>query len=60
MFAGSPEGAKGSCGLYSLIETAKQNDYIPAYYLRALFEKAPYASSQEDWENLLPWNIFSK
>ena len=60
MIAGSPEGAKGSCSLYSLIETAKQNDYVPVHYLRALFEKAPYASSPEDWENLLPWNIFSK
>jgi len=60
MIAGSPEGAKGSCGIYSLIETAKQNDYVPAHYLRALFEKAPYASTSEDWEKLLPWNIFSK
>jgi len=59
MIAGSPEGAKGSCAIYSLIETAKQNDYVPAHYLKALFETAPYASSAEDWEKLLPWNIFS-
>ena len=59
LMAGSPEGAKSSCGIYSLIETAKQNGYVPAHYLRTLFEKAPYASSPEDWEKLLPWNIFS-
>jgi transposase len=58
LMAGSPEGAKSSCGIYSLIETAKQNDIIPAHYLTALFEKVPYASSPEDWEKLLPWNIF--
>ena len=59
LFCQSPEGAKSSCGIYSLIETAKQNDFIPANYLRALFEKAPYAVSSEDWEKLLPWNIFT-
>jgi len=28
-------------------------------YLMALFEKAPLANSQQDWEMLLPWNIFT-
>jgi transposase len=59
LLCGSPEGAKSSCGIYSLIQTAKENDCVPIHYLRALFEKAPYASSPEDWEKLLPWNIFS-
>jgi transposase len=59
MFCGSPEGAESSCGMYSLIETAKQNNTVPAaHYLTALFEKAPLASSPQDWEKLLPWNIF--
>jgi len=58
LLCGSPEGAKSSCGIYSLIETAKQNNCIPSYYLRVLFEKAPYVSSTEDWQKLLPWNIF--
>ena len=59
LFCQSPEGAKSSCGIYSLIETARQNGIIPAHYLTALFEKAPYANSAVDWENLLPWNIFT-
>jgi hypothetical protein len=58
MFCGSPEGAESSCGIYSLIETAKQNLIPPAHYLTTLFEKAPLASSPEDWEKLFPWNIF--
>ena len=58
LFNKSPEGAKSSCGIYSLIETAKQNGVEPLKYLRALFEKAPLASSPADWEKLLPWNIF--
>jgi len=29
-----------ACGMYSLIETAKQNNLIPNKYLTAVFEKA--------------------
>jgi len=58
MFNKSPEGAESSCGMYSLIQTAKLNGLNPFDYLKTLFEKAPYASSREDWEKLLPWNIF--
>ena len=54
LFCQSPEGAESSCGIYTLIETAKQNDIVPARYLTALFEKASFASSAEDWEKLLP------
>jgi transposase len=59
LFCKSPEGAESSCGMYSLIETAKQNGLVPLKYLTALFERAPLASSPEDWEKLLPWNIFN-
>jgi len=58
LFNKSPAGAESSCGIYSLIETAKQNGIEPLKYLRALFEKALHAASAEDWEKLLPWNIF--
>jgi len=58
LFNKSPKGAESSCGIYSLIETAKQNGIEPLKYLRKLFEEAPFASSPEDWEKLLPWNIF--
>jgi transposase len=58
LFNQSPEGAESSCGMYTLIETAKRNGLVPRNYLTALFEKAPLASSPQDWEKLLPWNIF--
>jgi len=57
MFCQSVGGAKSSCGMFTLIETAKQNGLVPRKYLTALFERAPYASSSGDWEKLLPWNI---
>jgi len=59
LFCKSPEGAENSCGIYSLIGTAKQNGLIPLHYLTTLFEKAPVAISPDDWEKLLPWNIFN-
>ena len=58
IFCQSPGGAESSCGMYSLIQTAKQNGVNTFKYLKVLFEKAPYAASLEDWEKLLPWNIF--
>jgi len=57
LFSKSPKGAESSCGIYSLIESAKQNGLEPLKYLRKLFEKAPFALTPDDWEKLLPWNI---
>jgi transposase len=57
LFNKSPEGAESSCGMYSLIETARQNGLQPLEYLRTIFERCPLAKTQEDWEKLLPWNI---
>ena len=58
MFCQSPAGAESSCGMYSLIQTAKLNGLNTFDYLKTLFEKAPFASTPEDWDKLLPWNIF--
>jgi transposase len=60
LFYQCPEGAESACGMYSLIETAKQNGIVPRDYLTALFEMAPLAVSPADWEKLLPWNIFHR
>ena len=57
LFSGSPDGAESSCGLFSLIETAKENNLNPQVYLYHIFENAPCISSPEDWEALLPWNV---
>jgi len=59
LFCQSVDGAKSSCGMFTLIETAKQNGLVPFKYLMAVFERAPFASTPKDWEKLLPWNIFT-
>lgn len=57
LFAGPPEGAAASAGLYSLIETAKANGLEPYKYLRYIFEKLPFVETAEDCELLLPRNL---
>ena len=57
IFGGTPEGAAASALFYSLIETAKANKLEPHAYLRFIFEKLPTASSLEDYDALLPWNV---
>jgi len=57
LFSGTPEGAKASALLYSLVETAKANRLEPYAYLRYIFEKLPMAETLEDYEVLLPWNV---
>jgi transposase len=60
LFNKSPEGAESSCGMFSLIGTARQNGIEPLMYLRELFERCPLAVSRKGWEKLLPWNIFTE
>jgi transposase len=57
LFYKSPNGAISACVLYSIIETAKLHRLNPAKYLKHLFELVPAASSADDWEALLPWNV---
>ena len=56
LFSVSTKGAMSSCFMYSLIETAKQNDLNPYGYLYHIFKEAPYLTDEKDYEKLLPWN----
>jgi transposase len=57
VMSGSPAGAKSSCELYTLIETAKANNWNPTKYLTRVFEKAVAMKSADAWGQLLPWNL---
>ena len=57
LFADTPKGAKASALYYSLIETAKANGLDPFDYLRTMLKQLPYATTVEEMEALLPWNI---
>jgi transposase len=55
MFAYSPEGAKASAIIYSIIETAKANGLVPFLYLKYLFETLPNMPESQ-FSDCLPWN----
>lgn len=57
VMSGSPEGAKTSCELYTLIQTAKDNGINPYDYLRTVFTQAADMKPTDDWSQLLPWNV---
>ena len=58
MFHGNEAGAEASCRVYSLIETAKHNDWEPWAYLSEVLARLPVIrETQGDWSDLLPWNM---
>jgi hypothetical protein len=46
-----------TANLYSLVESAKANGIDPYPYLVALFRALPLATTVDDYEALLPWNL---
>lgn len=54
LFSDQPRGAQASALFYSLIETAKANGLEPYAYFLYLFDRLPYAVTEEDWKQLLP------
>lgn len=57
LFSNTPRGAKSSAVLYSIVESAKDNNLNVYNYLRFLFTKLPYAESSDDINKLLPCNL---
>lgn len=57
LYSGSPRGAEASCFFFSMIETAKQNDIEPFWYLKWLIEQAVTMGSEMAPEKFLPWNM---
>ena len=60
LFSGSPQGAYASATLFSLIESAKAYGLEPYWYLGQIFERLPFVSTEDDYRNLLPWNLIQK
>ncbi|MDR2448322.1 MAG: IS66 family transposase [Treponema sp.] len=58
LFANTPRGAKASAILFSIIETAKENELNPYEYLTYVFKNAPnwdIRRNANNLERLLPW-----
>jgi len=57
LFSDTAEGAQANARLYSLIETCKLHGHEPYAYLKHIFKELPKATSIEQYEALLPWNL---
>lgn len=59
LFSNTPAGAQSSAVIYSLIETAKENNLDPYRYLVWLLNNAPGLSQKDEaWaESFLPVNV---
>jgi len=57
LFSATPAGANASAILYSLIETAKANGHEPYSWLHHVLRHIPTATTLEEYEALLPWNL---
>ena len=55
LFSCTPNGAEASSIIYSIIETAKENNLHPFHYIKYLLEILPNANTG-DLESLLPWS----
>ena len=58
IFSNTPRGAKASSVIYSVVETAKENNLKPFEYLTYLFEKLPNVDikNPDVLDDLLPWS----
>lgn len=57
LFSHDRVGAEASANLYSLVMTARANGVEPCAYLSYLLERLPTATTVDDIEALLPWNV---
>lgn len=55
LFANTPNGAKASSTIYSIIQTAIANDLKPMAYLEYVFEQLQLTKDLQN-EDLLPWS----
>ena len=57
LFSNTPRGAKASAAIYSIIETAKENNLNPAAYLTYLFDELPKINPNNpvELDKLMPW-----
>jgi IS66 C-terminal element len=57
LFSYDASSAQASANLFSLVRTCRVNDIEPYAYLNYLFEHLPAATTVEQIEAMLPWNL---
>ena len=57
LFSDSPDGAKASAAMFSLIESAKANAIEPDAYMQHVIGNIAAADTDEALDALMPWNM---
>ena len=57
MFSNTSNGAESSVIIFSILQTAIANGIDAKLYLKTLIEKIGSIPSENELENLLPWEI---
>lgn len=57
LFSDSPDGAKGSAAMFTLVETAKANGIEPYAYVQQVIGNIAAADTDEALDALMPWNM---
>lgn len=59
LFSNTPKGAKASATMYSIVETAKENNLNPYRYIKYLLEKLPNIDIADEkvLDEMLPWSV---
>lgn len=57
LFSTSPDGAKATAAMFSLIESAKANGVEPYAYMQHVIGNIAAADTDEALDALMPWNI---
>jgi len=57
LFSDSPNGAKASAAMFSLIESAKANNVEPYAYMKYVVGNIAAADTDEALDALMPWNM---
>ena len=57
LFSTSPDGAKASAAMFSVIESGKANGLEPHAYLQYVLEHIADADTDEALDALMPWNM---
>ena len=57
LFSTSVDGAYATAVLTTMVQSAILNKLDPYQYLVQILNKLPYAESEKDFEEMMPWNV---
>ena len=57
MFVDSVDGGNATAVLTTMVRSALANRLDPYQYMVRVLEKLPYARTEDDFQDLMPWSV---